>query len=193
MYKHTCKECKKEFENNVKTTSFCSVKCKSSFQHNQFLLNSKKLINKRFGKLLVLDVIIENGKTKCFCLCDCGNKTSVNSCNLKNGHTTSCGCYQKQKALSFNNIYLEKYRKENHREQTNLSRLNSPKSKNNKSGYKGVYFHRQKNKWVAKLNFQGKSYSKVFNNMDEAISYRKKLEEKYFKPILDKYQKNVDK
>lgn len=73
---------------------------------------------------------------------------------------------------------------------TNLGRLNSSRSKNNKSGCKGVYFHSQKNKWVAKLNFQGKSYSKAFSDIDEAIAYRKKLEEKYFKPILDKYNKS---
>lgn len=191
MYTHICKECKKIFENNSKTSSFCSIKCRAYFQHNKFLLKSKELINERFGRLLVLETIIKNGKTKCLCLCDCKNKIWVNGCNLKNGHTISCGCYQKEKALNNNAHYLEKYRKENHIEGTNLRRLNSSKFKNNKSGIKGVYWHSQSKKWVAKLNFQGKSYTKEFNKIEEAINYRKELEEKYFKPILDKY-KEID-
>ena len=31
------------------------------------------------------------------CQCDCGSVTFVNSCNLKNGNTSSCGCYRKQR------------------------------------------------------------------------------------------------
>ena len=31
------------------------------------------------------------------CVCDCGNRITVRSCNLRSGHTTSCGCLQKEK------------------------------------------------------------------------------------------------
>jgi len=35
---------------------------------------------------------------------------------------------------------------------------NRGKQKNNKSGYKGVYFNTQKNKWQAKINVHNKAY-----------------------------------
>lgn len=188
MYQHICKKCGKEFKNYKKDSLFCSNNCKITFRHDEFLLKSKELIKKKFGKLTVIDTTIKNKKTKCLCLCDCGNKIWVNADSLKNGHTSSCGCYQKEKALNNNSHYLEKYRKENHIEKTNLGRLNSSKNKNNKSGFRGVYWHSQKQKWVAKLNFQGKTHRKEFYSIDDAIKYHEELEEKYFKPILDKYK-----
>lgn len=189
MYQHVCKECGKTFESYKKASCFCSNTCKFSYNHKTFMESANKLINKKFGKLTVLDVKIEKQHTKCLCLCDCGNKIWVNASNLKNGHTTSCGCYQKEVALKTNLKYLEKHRKENHIENTNLSKITSSISKNNRSGVKGVYWHSQSKKWVAKLNFKGKSYLKEFVKMEDAIKYRKELEEKYFKPILEKYDK----
>ena len=56
------------------------------------------LINQKFGKLLVIKeaspYILPSGKTKTQweCLCDCGNTAIVRTENLRNGHTTSCGC-----------------------------------------------------------------------------------------------------
>ena len=44
--------------------------------------------------------------------------------------------------------------------------------------------------WIANLIFQKKTYKKAFENKEDAIRYRKELEEKYFKPILEKYKKN---
>ena len=154
--------------------------------------NKKDLIGKKFGKLTVVDTKIENHKTKCTCVCDCGNKSEVYSANLKNGHTKSCGCYQKEKAL--NNIkYLTAHKNKNFVNRTNLDKIKtvSQNQKNNVSGVKGVFWHSQSQKWTAKLNFKGKSYQKRFVSKEEAIKYRKSLEEKYFKPIIDKYKWNV--
>lgn len=55
------------------------------------------LTGQRFGRLTALAAV---GKDKrgCIlweCICDCGNKTSVNGAKLKNGHTKSCGCIVK--------------------------------------------------------------------------------------------------
>ena len=36
--------------------------------------------------------------------------------------------------------------------------------------------------------FQNKSHYKAFENKEDAIAYRNELEEKYFKPILEKYK-----
>lgn len=59
----------------------------------------KNLTGQKFGKLLVLyqseDLVLKNGKRKAMwhCICDCGNECNIRGEYLKNGHTTSCGCY----------------------------------------------------------------------------------------------------
>ena len=45
----------------------------------------------RFGRLTVADYA---GHGKWNCVCDCGNKTTVYSTNLRRGFTQSCGCYR---------------------------------------------------------------------------------------------------
>lgn len=50
------------------------------------------LIGQKFGRLIVQEWV-GNGKWQC--LCECGNIVLVQTDNLKNGNTKSCGCYQK--------------------------------------------------------------------------------------------------
>lgn len=187
MYTHTCKECGKHFESYRKNRCFCSISCSKKYQHFKFLENSKKYVGQKFGKLTVIDTKIENHESKYLCVCDCGKKVWVPGRSLKNGHTISCGCYQKDKARQ-NINYLQDYRNANIVENTHLDKISSSIQKNNTSGTKGVYFHSNSKKWVAKLIFQKHTYSKEFENKEDAIKYRKELEEKYFKPILEKYK-----
>lgn len=53
----------------------------------------QNLIGQKFGKLTVQKW---DGNGKWLCLCECGNITLVQTDNLKNGNTKSCGCYQKE-------------------------------------------------------------------------------------------------
>lgn len=60
--------------------------------------NKIDLTGQRFGRLLV---ICEYGRDKhrsvlWLCKCSCGNEVTVNGDYLRNGHTTSCGCYMKE-------------------------------------------------------------------------------------------------
>lgn len=70
----------------------------------------KDLVGKRFGKLVVTDYfeskVQPNGSTKVQykCRCDCGNECVVQSNHLITGHTTSCGCFQKE---TMSNIRLK--------------------------------------------------------------------------------------
>jgi hypothetical protein len=52
---------------------------------------------------------------------------------------------------------------------------------NNKTGYKGVYFDKKSNKWMASIGVNNKSiYLGRFNTKEEAVEVRLKAEEEYF-------------
>lgn len=88
-----------------------------------------------------------------------------------------------------NNKKLIKYRDNIFVDNTNLASLKSNISKNNSSGIKGVCWDKHSNTWKAYLTFQKKTYRLgSFKDINKAIQARKEAEEKYFKPILDKYK-----
>lgn len=57
------------------------------------------LVGQKFGKLTVLEPVPPASQK---CKCDCGNIIVVETSNLTNGNTQSCGCYQKQQASESN-------------------------------------------------------------------------------------------
>lgn len=52
----------------------------------------------RFGRLLVLERAPNTKVVKWNCQCNCGNKITVTTCNLKSGSTKSCGCLRRDVA-----------------------------------------------------------------------------------------------
>lgn len=61
----------------------------------------KLVVNKgdRFARLSVLEEQPTKYRTRMFlCLCDCGNEKVVSLSHLRSGHTTSCGCYNREQA-----------------------------------------------------------------------------------------------
>ncbi len=66
---------------------------------------------KRFGKLLALKRIPNRGqKVRWLCQCDCGNKTELDSWDLRK-KVKSCGCLLRlQKGESFFNLFLYNYK-----------------------------------------------------------------------------------
>jgi len=61
------------------------------------------LSNQRFGRLIALfpgshPASVRARDKYWVCICDCGNRTFVAAKSLKNGHTSSCGCLQKERA-----------------------------------------------------------------------------------------------
>jgi hypothetical protein len=59
----------------------------------------KDLTGQKFGRLTVLKTFRENGRTKCECICDCGNKKIIMGSELRRGRTKSCGCLQKERVI----------------------------------------------------------------------------------------------
>lgn len=150
--------------------------------------NKKDLTGKKFGKLSVLAKTnnrADGGSVVWQCKCDCGNIVEISSKKLVNGLAVSCGCYQKERQK----YSMKKLHSKQFKENTNIDLIAKHKANsNNKSGIRGVHWCSSKNKWIASLSFQKKTYSKAFENKEDAIKYRKELEEKYFKPILEKYK-----
>ena len=60
------------------------------------------LTGRKFGRLIVIKRDITSRRTKWICKCECGNIKSVYACHLKDGSSTSCGCFQKEKAKQSN-------------------------------------------------------------------------------------------
>ena len=60
------------------------------------------LTGKKFGRLTVIKQDKESKRTKWICKCECGNIKSVYACHLKDGSSTSCGCFQKEKVKQSN-------------------------------------------------------------------------------------------
>lgn len=69
-------------------------------------IQAEDLTGRRFGRYTVLrraeNYISKSGshQTRWHCRCDCGNERIVFTQSLKSGHSTSCGCYQKEIATS---------------------------------------------------------------------------------------------
>lgn len=94
-----CK-CECGTEKTVLTTQLTSGNTQScgclQKERTRIANQSKNLIGKRFGRLIVIERLPSSSKWKC--LCDCGNVIITNTNHLNQGHTQSCGCLQKDKA-----------------------------------------------------------------------------------------------
>lgn len=161
-------------------------------------MRKKNLIGQKFNRLTVMSEtqskISASSKKiiQWLCKCDCGKLKIVSTTDLQSGHVQSCGCLRREKSKNVR-LKAKKYLKNNFVENTSLSQLQA-KFKNNTSGVKGVFYDEINKCWVAVITFQKHVYKKSFKGLKEdenvknkAIRYRKFLEEKYFKPILDKY------
>lgn len=65
------------------------------------------ITGKKFGRLLVLSRALSSPSRKAMwnCLCDCGRECVVDGWALRSGHTTSCGCFQKERVSNANSTH----------------------------------------------------------------------------------------
>ena len=67
----------------------------------------RDLTGMRFGRLLVeskSNVVRKSGAFWC-CICECGQKTEVDSLKLRRGLTVSCGCFHREVTASINRTH----------------------------------------------------------------------------------------
>lgn len=126
----------------------------------------------------------KNGKViwKCKCL-KCGR--ICNRTVSKAKEVGTCGNHRDGKTLN------ENRKKRTQVDGTIVQTLTQKVSKNNTSGIKGVSFDKTRKLWVAQIGFQGKNYSLgKFKKIEDAEKARKDAEDRFFKPIIDKYKKD---
>ena len=157
------------------------------------------LTGQRFGRLVV---IRDTGERKIGqgvfweCKCDCGEISVVSRLNLRNGHAKSCGCLNKEvaskkiKSKDYHAKTVEAKKGNVLVEGTDLSNLTQKTSSNNTSGQKGVFWNKVTKRWQSGITIKGKRiYLGCYVDKQDAINARLEAEEKYFKPILEKYKK----
>lgn len=157
------------------------------------------LTGKKFNRLTVLCLGKRNScnQLQWKCECECGNIILATTTYLKTGHTKSCGCYNKESASKRlkDKKFIEakkNYRKNNFlKDGTSLALIQSSKTrKNNSSGVTGVYWDKKLCKYRASIFVKGKKINLgCYYKLEDARKSRELAEEKYFKPILDKYHK----
>ena len=121
------------------------------------------------------------------CQCECGNIVYYTSSDLK--QNVSCGCWRKSIKRIDKMLQKMKYVENTSVSFIKQHNLNS----NNTSGFRGVSYDKSRNKWRAyiKLKYKIKELGR-FDTLEEAIKIRLQAEEKYYKPIIDKYSEKKE-
>lgn len=99
-------ECGNITEVEISNLTSGNTKSCGCYQKEQSSKTSfKSLVGQRFGKLTVIKRVKNNkfGHTCYLCQCDCGGQTIVDSTNLRNGITNSCGCIKSKGEMIINN------------------------------------------------------------------------------------------
>lgn len=137
-----------------------------------------------YGKLMFVEKIkVEcNGKMCSTGLgkftCKCGNEYIGYISNVASGNTKSCGCL-------LNEISLKKAMKVNIKDGTNIGKIKSNRpTKRSKTGIVGVNWNNGKKCWEGSISLKKKKYKKRFKNFEDAVTWRKEMEEKLFTPFL---------
>lgn len=150
----------------------------------------KDLIGKKVGKLTIVDVYRNkndyNGGASTFrllCKCDCGNETRplVHQVIGPRASTSSCGCDRKKRGEKMLDSYLFSG--------TRVTNLQM-KTKN-ATGVKGVSIT-PNGRYKTTIWFRGKGiYLGTFDTLEEAAQAREKAEDKYFKPVIEEFNKQA--
>lgn len=158
---------------HIKTEKIKSCGCfQKQYQRDKHLGNGRISIGDVFGLLKVIDVEIgQDKRTQYICECKCGNTITLSGSHLVKRH--SCGCMSKD-YIPNTNIKVESF--------THLGK----KSKRNTSGYTGVSWRTDKQKWQASIYFNGKyKHLGYFDRKEDAIEARKGAENDLYSKYSD--------
>lgn len=180
---------------NGKTKS-CGHAIVEKLRKRAYAKSDKKLIGKTFGELTVLKRVNNEGNSRYLCRCSCGKEVVLVGAAILAGQQKTCGHVHDKGYEKFSEIKdlgtkdLESKRVEG----TSLYAITTKKPINNSSGYKGVSYVPKRKKYRAYLGLGGKQINLgMYDTAEEAYQARLAGEEKYYKPLLEKYKDKINK
>lgn len=180
---------------NGKTKS-CGHAIVEKLRKRAYVKSDKKLIGKTFGELTVLKRVNNEGNSRYLCRCSCGKEVVIVGAAILAGQQKTCGHVHDKGYEKFSEIKdlgtkdLESKRVEG----TSLYAITTKKPINNSSGYKGVSYVPKRKKYRAYLGLGGKQINLgMYDTAEEAYQARLAGEEKYYKPLLEKYKDKINK
>jgi len=151
-------------------------------------LRSPNLVGKKIGRLSVVERTDQrdtNYNVYYRCKCQCGGEKLVTAHNLNYELVTSCGCLATEASKVAGQLAGQYVREHHCIDGTNVKMLTARIYSSNTSGYKGVYWDRSRQKWVAQIRFKGKNYKLGrYDNIKDAAKARKIAEDKIFGDFL---------
>lgn len=170
----------------------CGCMARNKIRQRLYKEMDQKVLGHSFDRLTPIRRVNKEGLSRYLCRCTCGNEIEVLGSQLLAGFYRSCGCRQKEGYDGFDKIKDLGTKKlaSKRVEGTSLYAIQDRLQKNNTSGVRGVSWIPRLQKYRAYITLRGKQKNLgVFEKLEDAKEARKKAEEKYFKPILDKYKK----
>jgi hypothetical protein len=152
--------------------------------------STKDISGKLFGRLTAIEPTDKRlGHSVVWkCICDCGKEIFIGQKALSTGDTKSCGCLDAENRKAFvdavkNDNISKCY------EGTMLISLTDTLYKNNTSGRRGVSWNTAMKAWETYIWLKRKKIMLgFFTNLEDAIKAREEAEQKYWAPILEKYE-----
>ena len=151
----------------------------------------KDLTAQKFGRLTVISPLPNQ---RWLCECECGKRVSVYTQQLRRGKTRSCGCIRVERFSA-----MEDERKLGDEAVKNMSvdgtviyaiRDKRKLNCNSKTGIKGVCICNRTGKYRAYINLRRTHYELgLFNTLDDAVAARKEAEQKFYKPVIEAWEK----
>ncbi len=127
------------------------------------------------------------------CKCFCGKVFYASLRKIKDGKVKSCGCSKIKYTPQNIEKAVKAFKEKNLKDGTSLLAISHKILKSNTSGTTGVVWRKDRGKWIAQIEFQGKRhFLGSYYSKQDAIAARKAAEEKFFKPVLDKYKKRAE-
>ena len=144
------------------------------------------LRGRRFGMLRAVSLTGEKtlwNEYIWLCECDCGSFIEVTTHYLTSSPNPSCGCYARELLTSESDGML-------HQDATNIGVIMNKEPKRlSATGVRGVTFRKRSKKWLAGMVFQKKTVLyKEYATFEEAVEARRKAEEEYHIPALERYK-----
>lgn len=150
--------------------------------------NQLDLSNRQFERLTAerpTDKRAKDGSVIWECRCSCGKTIFVASYRLLSGRKKSCGCL----IVDTQRKRIKGMTEKNLKEGTSIGSIKNVKPySSNSSGVRGVYWYKPRQKWMARISFQCKTYFLgYFDDLLEAEKVRKLAEEKIYGDFLAWY------